>query len=33
MEKFKLEKTIELGKKVIISDPAYNNHWNKNFIY
>ena len=24
MEKFKLEKTIELGKKVIISDPAYN---------
>lgn len=24
MEKFKLEKTIELGEKVIISDPAYN---------
>ena len=24
MEKFKLEKTIELGKKVIISDPGYN---------
>lgn len=24
MKKFKLEKTIELGKKVIISDPGYN---------